>query len=156
MLAQSSKKSIYFLILLINIIYEIQVSVLNSLFVSSVLTPTSPLPYSLAIISLSRSFHFCANFTNTSTFRLLLQSQPPRLLLHFKYLKNSPQVPGLLLLSPTRPAAPKSSRSCPRLRLWLFFAEKRFSICDSFSSSPLFCLTWSSLPAPCRYSRQSP
>ena len=156
MLAQSSKKSIYFLILLINIIYEIQVSVLNSLFVSSILTPTSPLPYFLANISLSRSFHFCANFTNKSIFHLLLQSKPPRLLFHFKYLKNSPRsqvysfFPRLVLLLRSLPGVVHGSGSGS------FSLEKKFSICDSFSSLPLFCLTWSSLPAPCRCSRQSP
>ena len=93
---------------------------LNSLLVSSVLTPTSPFPFYFpfsfpdlfisALISLIRPY-----FVSSSKVNLLVSSFTSNIL-------KTP--PGLLLLSPTRPAAPKSSRGCPRLRLWLFFAGK--------------------------------
>ena len=126
----------------------LQYSLLLLLFLLLLLIPWQIFPFPAlfisALISLIRPYFVASSKKNhlTSSFT--------------SNILKTPQVPGLLLLSPTRPAAPKSSRGCPRLRLWLFFAEKKFSICDSFSRLPLDCLTWSSLPAPCQCSRQSP
>ena len=130
---QNRPKNIYFLILLINIIYEIQVSVLNSLFFSSVLTPTSPLPFSFpfsfpdlfisALISLIRPHFVSSSKVNllVSSFTSNILKIPPRSQVYSFF-------PRLVLLLRSLPGVVHGSGSGS------FSLEKSsVFVCDSFS-----------------------